>query len=29
MSRDVVDQWLTAWEAKARQRAIDPRWGMS
>jgi hypothetical protein len=27
MSREVVDEWLTAWEAEARQRGLDPREG--
>jgi hypothetical protein len=24
-SAEVADQWLTAWEAEARQRGLDPR----
>jgi hypothetical protein len=25
MSAELADQWLTAWEAEARQRGLDPR----
>ncbi len=25
MSAEVIDEWLTAWEAEARQRGLDPR----
>jgi hypothetical protein len=25
MSPEVIDEWLTAWEAEARQRGLDPR----
>jgi hypothetical protein len=27
MSSDVVEAWLAAWEAEARQRGLDPREG--